>query len=218
MKTKIILFENQLLYLENLICLLERTDLHKTYEILPIQNFSKVEQNILEPGTVLFLNVGGLPTVDATDHIEKLLEINPYLKIIVHSHFPEAKMIKRFFDKGIKSYLGNNATSEEFLDALAQVVAGNIYINTESQNILLNFLCQSNDYSENKVIQEELTAREKDVLKLVCEGLRSKEIAEKLFISTHTVESHRRNMMSKFNLNTSSKLVQFAFRNNLVEY
>jgi len=65
---------------------------------------------------------------------------------------------------------------------------------------------------------EELTAREKDVLHLICEGLRSREIAERLFISTHTVESHRRNMMLKFNINSSNQLVKYALENRLVEY
>ncbi|MGA9213121.1 response regulator transcription factor, partial [Kaistella sp.] len=84
---------------------------------------------------------------------------------------------------------------------------------------LLNFICNIEEEGEKKYnSSEELTAREKDVLLLICDGLRSKEIAGKLFISTHTVESHRRNMMLKLNINNSSKLVKFAMENRLIEY
>ncbi|MCB4235065.1 LuxR C-terminal-related transcriptional regulator [Kaistella anthropi] len=62
-----------------------------------------------------------------------------------------------------------------------------------------------------------MTAREMDVLSLICEGMRTKEIAEKLFISVHTVESHRRNIMLKLNINNSSRLVKYAIDHSLVK-
>ena len=94
-----------------------------------------------------------------------------------------------------------------------------MYVNHDAKNALLNYICNVEDESSKKLTGwEDITAREKDVLFLICEGLRSKEIAEKLFISPHTVDSHRRNMMLKFNLNNSSKLVKFAMENRLVKY
>ncbi|WP_313501813.1 response regulator transcription factor [Kaistella carnis] len=219
MKKKIILYESQRLYLDCIQYFLQSNVISKNYQIVGITEFGDIEKNITTENSVLFLNVTGINTFDITDYIEKFLEINPTLKIIVNSLTPEARMIKKFFDKGVKSYLGGTTSKEEFLEALHQVMDGKVYVNDNAKNALLNFICSVDDLYEKKHNSvEDLTAREKDVLLLICDGLRSKEIAEKLFISTHTVESHRRNMMLKFNINNSSKLVKFALENRLVEY
>ena len=119
----------------------------------------------------------------------------------------------------MKSYLGSTTSSQEFLEALKQVISGQIYLSDDTKNALVSSICNTEEKNEKKRVGlEDITAREKDVLLLVCDGLRSKEIAEKLFISTHTVESHRRNMMVKFSVNSSSKLVKFAMENRLIEY
>ena len=161
----------------------------------------------------------GLNSLELIRQVEYFMQVNPKLKIIVHTMNADAKSIKRIFDKGIKGFLGSGADSEEFLASIKEVSAGKVFINTDVKNLLLNSICSVEDQPERTYGNlEGLTAREKEVLLLICDGLRSKEIAEKLFISTHTVESHRRNMMLKFNLNSSSKLVKFAMENKLVEY
>ncbi len=219
MKNKIILYDHQRLNLECMSNFLEGKGVTKNYSIHNITNFDDIQAQILGKGSVLILNIANLNLLDITDHIEHFLQLNPHLKIMVHSENSEVRTIKRFFDKGVKSFLGNNVSSEEFLEAFNNVIDGKIYINDDTKNILLNFICSIEEPSERKLNGvDELTAREKDVLLLICDGLRSKEIAEKLFISTHTVESHRRNMMLKFNINSSSKLVKFAMENRLVEY
>lgn len=219
MKKKIILYESQRLYLDCIQYFLESSDLSKIYHVKSLTVFDEISENISDENSVLFMNVTGLNAVDISDHIEQFLETNPTLKIMVNSLVPDARIIKRFFDKGVKSYLGGTTTKEEFLEALHEVKDGKVYVNDNAKNALLNFICSVDDFPEKKHNSiEDLTAREKDVLLLICDGLRSKEIAEKLFISTHTVESHRRNMMLKFNINNSSKLVKFALENRLVEY
>ena len=219
MKKKIILYESQRLYLDCIHYFLESSDLSKNYQIESLCDFEEISENISNENSVLFMNVTGLNALDISDHIEQFLETNPNLKIIVNSFVPDARIIKRFFDKGIKSYLGGTTTKEEFLEALQEVKDGKVYVNDNAKNALLSFICSADDFPEKKHNSiEDLTAREKDVLLLICDVLRSKEIAEKLFISIHTVESHRRNMMLKFNINNSSKLVKFALENRLVVY
>ena len=195
------------------------SDETKKFSLQTVDNFDDLQKYILEKDCVLILNIAPLNYVEVTDQIELFLKVNKSLKIIIHAINTEVKLIKKFFDKGIKGYLGNNASSKEFFEAIKQVSDGNVYVNYDAKNALLNFICSVEDDNNKKLSgSEDITAREKDVLLLICEGLRSKEIAEKLFISPHTVESHRRNMMLKFNLNSSSKLVKFAMENRLVEY
>jgi DNA-binding NarL/FixJ family response regulator len=195
------------------------SDINKKYNLQGVDNFDELRQHILDQDCVLILNITSLNYLEISDEIEEFLKINKTLKIIVHAINTEVKLIKKFFDKGIKGFLGYNASSKEFFDAINHVTEGNVYVNHDAKNALLNYICNVEDESSKKLTGwEDITAREKDVLFLICEGLRSKEIAEKLFISPHTVDSHRRNMMLKFNLNNSSKLVKFAMENRLVKY
>ncbi|MDN3607951.1 LuxR C-terminal-related transcriptional regulator [Kaistella yonginensis] len=219
MKNKVILYDQQRLYLHSMKALLNQSALTKNFKVETCDSFKKVEESNLDENDILILNSMGLNSLELIRQVEYFMQVNPKLKIIVHTMNADAKSIKRIFDKGIKGFLGSGADSEEFLASIKEVSAGKVFINTDVKNLLLNSICSVEDQPERTYGKlEGLTAREKEVLLLICDGLRSKEIAEKLFISTHTVESHRRNMMLKFNLNSSSKLVKFAMENKLVEY
>lgn len=219
MKNKLIVYDLQRLHLEGTQCFLDKYGLTKKYTIEGVQDFNKVENYILEKDSIVIINTLGLSLTDVNDNIDRFLDLNPSLKIIIHSAHSDVRSIKKFFDKGIRSYFGRDTSSEEFLYGLSQVEEGKIFVSDDAKSALLNFMCNIDEEDEKKHnLAEDLTAREKDVLLLICEGLRSKEIAEKLFISAHTVESHRRNMMLKFNLNSSSKLMKFALENKLVVF
>ena len=73
------------------------------------------------------------------------------------------------------------------------------------------------EYRKEKMSMVQLSDREAEILELICQGLTNKEIADKLFISVRTVESHKNHIMQKLNLKTSVDLVKFAIRNNLIE-
>lgn len=219
METKIILYDHQRLYLDCMTYFLNHNNATKNYRIEVFDDLENIGNYILDENTILILNSSGLNYLDLLNHVEIFLQLNPNLKIIINTMNTEVRTIKRFFDKGVKGYLGSNTNSEEFVEAIKQVSGGKVFVNNNVKNLLLNSIYGTEEENERKFSNlEDLTAREKDVLLLICDGLRSKEIAEKLFISTHTVESHRRNMMLKFNLNSSSKLVKFAMENKLVEY
>ncbi|WHF52160.1 response regulator transcription factor [Chryseobacterium gotjawalense] len=219
MKNKIIIYNLQRLYLECTDCFLDRHGITKRYIIEGVVDFDQLEKHILEKDCILIINTLGLGLTDVNESIDHFLQLNPTLKIIIHSANAEVRSIKKFFDKGIKCYFGRDTSSTEFLEGMSQVIDGKIFVSDDAKSALLNFICNIDEEDEKKHnLAEELTAREKDVLILICEGLRSKEIAEKLFISAHTVESHRRNMMLKFNLNSSSKLMKFALENKLVVF
>ncbi|MDQ0475821.1 MULTISPECIES: response regulator transcription factor [Chryseobacterium] len=219
MKNKIIVYDLQRLYLERTRCFLDEYGITKKYNFEGVMDFDHLEDQILEKDSILIINTLGLSLTDVNESIENFLHLNPSLKIIIHSASAEVRSIKKFFDKGIKCYFGRDTSSTEFLEGITQVIDGKIFVSDDAKSALLNFICNIDEEDEKKHnLAEELTAREKDVLILICEGLRSKEIAEKLFISAHTVESHRRNMMLKFNLNSSSKLMKFALENKLVVF
>ncbi|MGZ5197239.1 MAG: response regulator transcription factor [Kaistella sp.] len=217
MKTEIVLFDNHYLYLEALCCLLNKNGFDKIFNYQCTVDVDELEDMVTEKSEIAILNIIGLSATDAFCAVEKLMNLHPRLKIIILSPHPEVKMIKKYFDKGVKSFLSRHTDAAEFVLALNEVIDGKVFITEEIKNHLYNFICNVEDQNEKRYgIKEELTIREKEVLDLICEGYRTKEIADKLFISPHTVESHRRNIMLKLDVRNSSMLVKFAVDNHLV--
>ena len=217
MKTEIITYDSHYLYLECMTCLLEKNGFGKDYDFLNTINFDQIENFISDKTSILIMNIVGLGLSDTFDFIENTLKRFCNLKIMILSPNMEMKVIKKFFEKGAKSFLTKNTNSTEFVKALKAVIEGKVYINDDAKKSLFDYICNQEELSDKKSYGgDELTCREKDVLALLCDGYRTKEIADKLFISTHTVESHRRNIMLKLNVNNSSKLVKLAMENNLV--
>ena len=75
---------------------------------------------------------------------------------------------------------------------------------------------ETSTHKQNQNVYQELTSREIDVLKLICEGYNSKEIADELFISINTVETHRKKIIQKFNVKNSIGIVRYAMQNNMI--
>lgn len=217
MKKEIIFYDNHFLSVEAFQCFLEKNGYHKNFACHGTGDANEFENLISKKTSVAIINICGMPTTEALELPEKLLAINPQLSIIIISADPEVKMIKKFFEKGIKSFLTKTTDRQEFIHALEEVIAGKVYLTDDTKNALYNFICNTEHMEEKKLSRlEALTSREKEVLQHICEGLRTKEIADELFISTHTVESHRRNIMQKLEVRNTSMLVKYAMSNNLV--
>lgn len=217
MKTEIVIYDSHYLYLECMTCLLEKSGFGKDYHFLSTVNFDEIGNFISDKTSILIMNIVGLGLSETFDFVENTLKRFCNLKIMILSPNTEMKIVKKFFEKGAKSFLTKNTNGTEFLNALKAVIEGKVYINDDAKKSLFDYICNQEELSDKKNYGgDELTCREKDVLALLCDGYRTKEIADKLFISTHTVESHRRNIMLKLNVNNSSKLVKLAMENNLV--
>ena len=218
MKKSITIYGNNQFILELMRDFLDANGFSKLHPIFLISSSQEIEQIDVAKIEFLILNLTAENISEKFELIDKWLLLNSEMKIIVLSRNSDVKIIKRLFDKGIKAYLGKNTGSEEFLKSIQSAKKGLVYINEDTKNDLFNYICSVNDPDREKPSgADELTAREMDVLNLICEGLRTKEIAEKLFISVHTVESHRRNIMLKLNINNSSRLVKYAIDNSLVK-
>lgn len=120
------------------------------------------------------------------------------------------EIIRDVLTAGADGYLLKDSSRQELIDAITEVQAGESYFVDDVKDSL------KDSYRipfEKKVIR--LTPREKDVLKLICEELTTQEIADKLFISVNTVETHRKNLISKTGVKNGIGLVKFALTNGL---
>jgi len=141
------------------------------------------------------------------------------LKVLVLSMNGNEPFILKLIKVGAKGHLSSDTGRSEILEAIYSLRNGYDFYAKTITNLLLNsFLSQdSSDNNEKEKIQRSLSDRELEVLKLFAEGKPNKEIADSLFISIRTVETHKTNIMKKINIKTTVDLVKFAIRNNIIE-
>ncbi len=158
---------------------------------------------------VILLDVN-LPDINGVEMVPKILITRANIGIIGLSTYSEPSIINQMIRNGVKGYLLKNATADELVNAIIQVHLGNFYFGSEVQKILADSVTQeSSDLLK-------LTRREKHVLTLIADGKTTNIIAEELFISPLTVETHRRNLMQKLEVSNAASLVKVAVEKKLI--
>jgi len=143
---------------------------------------------------------------------QKLKADKPNIHVIGLTMHDNASAIKRMIRAGARGYLIKNTNIEELVEAIETVYNGEQFFKGIVLNKIIEF---SNEHNMEDPI-ELLTDRELEILRLVAKGKSNNEIAEDLFISIHTVHSHRKNMIKKLGLKNTAELVSFAFKNSLL--
>jgi len=139
----------------------------------------------------------------------------PETKILVISSDHEKESIYKVLESGVQSFVTKSCGLEEIQDAIKATARGEKFFCTKVIDYLLE---KSFAKEEDKdCAPSPLTPREIEVVQLIAKGLIAKEIAGRLNLSTHTIYTHRKNIMKKLNLNTSSELVLYAVSNGFIE-
>lgn len=154
---------------------------------------------------VLLLDIN-LPDISGIDLCKIILNKYPDQKVLALTTYSERVFIQQMMDNGAYGYVLKNASSEEIMEGVMEVNAGNKYLCSETENLLKKT-------HENELM---ITRRESDVLKLLAEGFTNMEIAEKLFISPLTVDSHRKNLIVKLQAKNTASLIKIASDKGLV--
>jgi two-component system, NarL family, nitrate/nitrite response regulator NarL len=150
-----------------------------------------------------------MPGMDGLSLVHTIKRMKPEVKTIVLSMHDESHLVKEILRAGINGYVLKKDTHRELLKAIRQVDAGNVYLSSDINKILITNL-QNPD--EGKL----LTDREREIVKLIAKEYSNKDIAEALFISERTVETHRKNIFKKTGTNSLVGLIKFAYANNLI--
>lgn len=149
-----------------------------------------------------------MPEISGIALTAKIRKEHPGIKIIAMSTFNERSYISQMVQQGASGYLLKSASKEEIGEAILTVNAGKLYMS-------LDLGLSQQDQQEIKKVPV-LTSREKEVLLLIAEGFTNAQIAEKLFVSPYTVDSHRKNLLTKFEANNTAGLIKLAVKNGLV--
>jgi len=158
---------------------------------------------------ILDLNLGG---VNGFDLLDKIRKEHAKIKVIILTMYNEPAFVRKAKMLGASAYLLKNYSSDELLDVIHNL---NTEIFQTSKGVLATD--PASDFSSPFSVISQLSPKEKEIIKHVAKGLSSKEIADELFISIHTVETHRRNLLKKLKLNNTASLVGFAYENKIVD-
>lgn len=150
-----------------------------------------------------------LPDDDGLSLVRKVKRLWPEMKILVLSMHNEPHLVKEILKEGIDGYVLKKDSKDELIDALYSVKKGNLFVSNEINSMLVRNLHQPNE-------QKLLTEREREILKLIAKEFTNKMIAEELFISERTVETHRKNIFRKTKTGSLVGLIKFAYANNLI--
>lgn len=151
-----------------------------------------------------------LPDMSGVDLCAVMKEKYPGIFILGISTFNQGLYIKKMMENGASGYILKNSSKEELLKAIYTVCEGGIYFSGEAGESLKQY--QRTEKEEIPV----LSRREKEVLELIAEGYTNPEIAEKLFLSSFTVDSHRKNLIAKLNVKNTASLVKYAIEKKLI--
>lgn len=147
-----------------------------------------------------------LPGKSGIELCREVKDLYPSVFVIGLSTFNQQSFIQKMMDNGASGYVLKNATREELKEAIATVVRGKVYLDEESSQIL----------HREEAGHIVLTRREKEVLELIAEGLTNAAIAAKLFISVTTVDTHRKNLLAKFEVKNTAALIRTAARLGMI--
>jgi len=154
-----------------------------------------------------------MPVLDGVDTFLKLMEMKVSIKIIIlTSHYNDGMIIK-LLDEGASGFLAKNENPDNVILTIEKVYKNGFYINEYIMQLIRNRRLLSN----HKQDHIDLTSREIDVLKLICQEYSNKDIGEKLKISTRTVEGHRLSIFEKTNCKNTAGLVIYAIEHKLIK-
>jgi DNA-binding NarL/FixJ family response regulator len=167
---------------------------------------------------VLIFNLYEMST-SSLNHITQLSIRHPRLKILVFSILNSEDVVLRTIKAGAKGYLSKECGKNDLVEAIYTLRNGHDYFSKSITALLLNKYVTKikSDDNDQAINLQNLSIRQIEILKLWGDGLSNQDIADKLFISIRTVETHKNHIMQKLNLKTTVDMVKYAIKNNLIK-
>lgn len=160
-----------------------------------------------------------MPVLDGTATADYLREHYPLIKIIVLTMHDEDRMVLHLLEKGVSGYLLKDSDPDEVEKAVRKVMDEGVYLNEFVSRAMLRKMTNKTTVVKQSPLYNSkilLSEREKEVLKLICEGMSTAEISDRIFLSPRTVEGHRLRILEKTGTKNTAGMVAYAFKNDLV--
>jgi DNA-binding NarL/FixJ family response regulator len=214
-KIKIALVDDHKLFRKGLLSILQQSeDLEVLFEAVNGKEF--LEHPLLKTVEVVLLDIQ-MPELDGIATTKLLREKNQEIKIIILSMHDEDQFILHLMEIGANGYLLKDTDTDEVIQAIKKVHDSGVYFSDFVSRVMLRKMNKNIQATKIFNYKTDLSTRELEVLKHICEGLTTTEIGDKMCISPRTVEGHRLRIMEKLGVNNTAKLVAFAIKNDLVD-
>jgi len=176
---------------------------------------SALEKLAVHPADVVLLDVN-MPEMDGMETCKLIKHKWPETQVIALTMHDEGQFITAMLNSGASGYVLKNTGKDELIEAIKAVHNGKTFFTKEVTESLMNSMIPGKEKGQKKY-KPEISDREKEVLELIVQEFTTNEIAEKLFISQNTVESHRRHLLEKLGARNSAGLVRITMEFGLLE-
>lgn len=210
-KHKVILVDDHQMLIDGLSAILAANENIEILKTFTNGNLLLEELHELQPEIIL--TDISMPDIDGYELTKKIKQQNPDIQVIALSMSGSIADINKMLDVGISGYVLKNVGNQELIEAIYKVAQGKMHFSDDvTEEMVKNKHAKPNKQED----QVKLTERELEILKLIVQELNNAEIADKLFISERTVETHRKNMIRKFNTKTIVGLIKYAMDHKLI--
>ncbi|MDY8138526.1 response regulator transcription factor [Aquimarina sp. 2201CG5-10] len=208
MKYNLIIVDDHKMFLDGLLSILNE---EKDYNIVLTAKDGKhiakyLEINPDEKIDLIITDIS-MPELDGISLNKIVKDRKTSIKTLVVSMHNDADMIDNLIEHNVDGYVPKNAEKEELLKAIQTILKGEKYFSKEIKDIYLE-----NKFSKKKQEEIKLTQREVDVITLIAQEYTTQEIADQLFLSKHTIESYRKNLIAKLNVRNLAGLTKYALK------
>ncbi|WP_394975829.1 response regulator [uncultured Croceitalea sp.] len=211
---RLIIADDHKMFLDGLLSILESK---KEYEIVLTANNGKNVAKYLdinnskEPIDLVITDVN-MPDLNGIELNKHIKSNHSKTKTLVVSMLHDSMTVQTLTKDNVDGYVPKNAEKEELLEAIESILKGEKYFSQSIKDVYLKGM-----FSNEQTLIESLSKREKEVLKLIAQEHTTQEIADKLFLSKHTIESYRKNLISKLEVRNLAGLTKYAIKLGLVD-
>lgn len=218
MKTKILLVDDHTMLREGLAAILKQIEY---IEVVGSLSSGEEAVNLLDqyqPDVILMdIIMAGMTGLEATRWVK---EQSPKTKVVIISSEIKKEFVSEGIKCGIDGYIPKNSNKQEILEAIKAVTQGEKFFNKAITNLIFedfyNTEKDGKESSKRLKTSTQVTKRENEVLRLAADGKSNQEIADELFISIKTVETHKMNILEKLGLKNTAELVKYAIKHNII--
>lgn len=164
---------------------------------------------------IVFMDIK-MPELNGIETTKAIKEIDPVVRVIALSSCDDENYLQEMLDAGASGFLLKNMHKEDLLKAIETVMKGNHYFSDELVDLLTSLFITKSNGSKKEEIKIKFSAREIEVIQLLCKGHTNHEIGDLLFISSRTVDGHRSRLIEKVGAKNTIGLVTYAIKSKLV--
>jgi len=216
-KIKIILVDDHQIVRDGIKALLESIDnIEVIGEASSAKEFFEIIKSYNPDILITDIAMSEISGIELTKMINEN-ENTKQIKVLILSMYTNEDFIFNAIKAGAKGYLPKNTNRNELYEAIKTIYRGEEYFSESISNVILKSYIRKAKLQEQSEKKDTLSSRETEILKLFAQGLSNQEIADKLFISIRTVESHKNHIMQKLELKSTVDLIKFAIKNKIIE-